>query len=934
MKLITLDFETYFDKIYSLRKMTPAEYILDERFETICCAVQVDTGPVDVIDGPDFPAWLAQYPASECISLTFNALFDNCILAWRYGWVPSRMVDGLGISRSLLGHKLRSLSLEKVAEHLELGAKGSTIHSVVGMNRRAIIDAGLMPALHQYTAQDVTLLKGIFNKLAPSFPKSEWRVMDLVLRCCVQPKFVMNVPKLEAHLAAVQAEKARLIAEAGVDKAQLMATAAFAKVLEDLGVVVETKISPTGNEIPALAKTDDFMNALAEHDDSRVQAVAAARLGVKSTLEEKRCERMLAIARLPWHIAGLPAATMPIPLRYAGAHTQRLSGDWKINCLHPDIEILTPAGWQRIKDWQAKTPVMQWWPDGRLTWETAAKKIERDSGELVWFDSPFVKGGFTPDHRMVTMRTGHPKDYTAGWVADHSGLDGIPVSGFFEQKETLSEAQVRLLVALAADGSVCRGIHWQWGFHKERKASRLRQLLRAAGVAFNENKSGPRWSFSTKPTVRACTNTPSQGHGWLQKGFGPWVLALGPWGMDALLDELVYWDGWRHKNGQVIFTTSLREQALWVQTVGHLRGRPATVKRYRKLTNFGECDSWYVFFRRSKLTSIKGNRHPYMGKTYCPSVASSYIIARYDGGIFITGQCQNLPTGRGTASSALRDALEAPPGHKVVVCDLSKIEALLTAWFTRAAIFQDFVDGKDPYCTMASQIFGFPVTIANEIERFVGKSAVLGLGFGLGADNFYIKTAAAARAQGLEVGEVWTPELAKKTVDTYRQVNHATKAFWKLLDGHLAMAWLGTAPPATIGPITIGQGYVQGPDGLRMYYDNEPRSDVPNHMDTWYRYGGRWKKIYGAAFLENIIQFLARIIQMNVALRLAATGVPFLRIAHTIHDELVFVVPDKYVDKAKAIVLDQMTKRPSWGEDIPIKAEVTKTLAQNYGAAK
>ena len=627
MKLITLDFETHYSKAYSLRKMTPAEYILDDRYETICCAVQVDNGPIEVVDGPAFPDWLSQHAQSDCISLTFNALFDNCILAWRYGWVPSRMVDGLAMARALLGHKLRSLSLEKVAAHLELGEKGSTIHSVVGMRRTDIIAAGLWPAFCEYAAQDVRLLKGVFTKLAPSFPKSEYRVMDLVLRCCVQPRFVMNIPKLEAHLAAVQNAKAQLIAEAGVEKAQLMSTAAFAEVLTKLGVIVETKISDAGNEIPALAKTDDFMNELIEHDDPRVQAVAAARLGVKSTLEEKRCERLLAIARLPWEIAGLPSGSMPIPLRYAGAHTNRLSGDWKINM-------------------------------------------------------------------------------------------------------------------------------------------------------------------------------------------------------------------------------------------------------------------------------------------------------------------QNLPSGRGTASSELRDSLEAPPGHKVVVCDLSQIEARLTAWFTRAPLLQTFIDGKDPYCAMASQIFGFEVSKANEIERFVGKSAVLGLGFGLGADNFYIKTAAAARAQGLAIGSVWTPELAKKTVTTYRTAQAPTKNFWGLLDGHLEQAWAGFVPPVTIGPIKIGHGYVEGPGGLCMYYDNERCSDEPSQREIWYRYGGRWKKIYGAAFLENIIQFLARIIQMNAALRLAATGVPFLRMAHSVHDELIFIVPDKYVDKAQQIVHMEMTRRPSWGEDIPIKAEVTKGMAQNYGAAK
>ena len=48
-----LDFETYYDSEYSLRKMTPAEYILDPRFETIMVAVKADYGRHEVVDGPD-----------------------------------------------------------------------------------------------------------------------------------------------------------------------------------------------------------------------------------------------------------------------------------------------------------------------------------------------------------------------------------------------------------------------------------------------------------------------------------------------------------------------------------------------------------------------------------------------------------------------------------------------------------------------------------------------------------------------------------------------------------------------------------------------------------------------------------------------------------------------------------------------------------------
>ena len=133
--LLFLDFETYYDSEYSLRKMTPAEYILDPRFETIMVAVKADYGPHEVIDGPDFPAWLAQFDPKETTTVTFNALFDNAILAWHYGFVPQTMIDAMAMARALDGHLLPRLNLAALSEHIGLHAKGDTITAVSGMRR-------------------------------------------------------------------------------------------------------------------------------------------------------------------------------------------------------------------------------------------------------------------------------------------------------------------------------------------------------------------------------------------------------------------------------------------------------------------------------------------------------------------------------------------------------------------------------------------------------------------------------------------------------------------------------------------------------------------------------------------------------------------------------------------------------------------------------
>jgi DNA polymerase len=637
--LLTLDFETYYDKEYSLKKMTPAEYILDARYETICVAVQADDGPIGTLDAPAFTRFLAKFDPKQTVTLTFNSLFDNCILAWRYGFVPARMIDGLGIARYSLGHKLRSLSLENVAKHLGLGEKGHELTSMLGV-RRAQLNANLAhkESFYGYAAQDVRLLKGIFKELAPQMPASEMLVMDLVLRAAVCPVFKPNIDLLKQHHKNIIAEKDALYAAVGLAKEDIRSDPSFVAALQLCGVEVEMKVTEKGNLKPALSKTDNFVKELQEHDDPQVQALVAARLGARSTLEEARTERFIRIAELDWP-HGEPR--MPIPLRYSGAHTRRLSGDWRCNL-------------------------------------------------------------------------------------------------------------------------------------------------------------------------------------------------------------------------------------------------------------------------------------------------------------------QNLPAGRGGKSTALRDSLEAPEGYEVVVGDLGQIEARLTAWLTRAPLLEVFAKGLDPYKYMAATVFGVAYDQVTPDQRQIGKAAVLGLGFGLGAGNFYIKTVAAGRMNGQDITSYFTEEIAKRTVHAYRASQRPTVEFWELLNTILQGPWLGLSGPVRVGPgglVEIGHGYCKGPGGISMLYGVPYGPQYPNPLpyprgrfdEIFFEHGGKRRKIYGAAFLENLIQFLARIVIFNAAIRMHKLGYNF---AHQCHDELVYVVRKEIAPVVKALLRTELTRRPSWAMDLPLKADVNDDPekpsfhATSYGMAK
>jgi hypothetical protein len=98
-------------------------------------------------------------------------------------------------------------------------------------------------------------------------------------------------------------------------RAKLASNKQFAEILQELGVIVPTKISPaTGKETYALAKGDQGFLDLCEHEDPFIQQLCTVRLGTKSTIEESRIERFIGIG-------GRNKGKLPIPSEILrGAH--------------------------------------------------------------------------------------------------------------------------------------------------------------------------------------------------------------------------------------------------------------------------------------------------------------------------------------------------------------------------------------------------------------------------------------------------------------------------------------------------------------------------------------------------------------------------------------------------------------------------------------
>jgi DNA polymerase bacteriophage-type len=333
------DFESFYSKDYSLRHMDPPSYILDERFEAICLSlVEGKDSTAMLVDGPYIQGYVDTYKkrqaAGERIAfVSHNALFDACILAWRFGFVPDLIVCTLSMARTLLRSELRSVSLDSVSRHFGM-QKGKTIFKVSGMSRADIIANGMWAEYTNYCMNDTQLCRAIFYKMIKDFPAEEIVLQDMILRCAIEPRFIADLGMLQTHLANVQVEKTKLMIKAYfcglTSRDELMSNPQFAEVLQRRGIRPPRKVSyQTGQETWAFSKQDREFLALLEHDDPKVSTLVEARLVVKSTLEESRAERLINIAQLPF--PGLPEHVMPIPLKMGAAITHRLGGDWDCN---------------------------------------------------------------------------------------------------------------------------------------------------------------------------------------------------------------------------------------------------------------------------------------------------------------------------------------------------------------------------------------------------------------------------------------------------------------------------------------------------------------------------------------------------------------------------------------------------------------------------
>ena len=621
MDIVTIDFETYYDKKYSLAKMTVEEYIRSSDFEVIGVGVKVNDNPTDWYSGEDVGKFLNSLDYSDKAVLCHNTYFDGAILSWNYGIKPKFWFDTMSMSKPK--HRMtEGSSLKALVEHYNLGRKGTELENTIGKRRKDFSQSEIED-FASYCILDVDLTYSLFNKLRQGFPAHELMIIDQTLRMYTEPTVILDTTVLENHLSGVKQKKTDLINDLSMNdklseaqiKKVLMSNEMFASLLKLLDVEPPTKTSiRTGKVAYAFAKTDKAFTNLLGHGNPMVRNLLAARLGIKSTIEETRTERLIETSKRGY---------LPIMLKYYGAHTGRFSGGDKLNL-------------------------------------------------------------------------------------------------------------------------------------------------------------------------------------------------------------------------------------------------------------------------------------------------------------------QNLPR-----NGAIRKALTAPLGHKMIACDSSQIEARMTAYIAgQEDLLNAFREGRDVYSEFASDVYGQPLKQIDKVKRFVGKTCILGLGYGMGHVKFKDTLSLGMGGMSVDVDEFE----AQRIVNLYRQKNHKIVGLWNRCNSVLT------------GMLAGGEGQINDilsydyegilmPNGLRIHYpalkaDTNGFSYLADsraykkYMSGEHIAGNNWTRIYGGKVVENIVQALARNV---VAEQMVRIGQRY-HVSFQVHDEVIVIVKEEEADEALEFIVQEMSKPPDWATDLPIACE--GKIGNNYGETK
>jgi DNA polymerase len=282
---------------------------------------------------------------------------------------------------------------------------------------------------------------------------------------------------------------------------------------------------------------------------------------------------------------------------------------------------------------------------------------------------------------------------------------------------------------------------------------------------------------------------------------------------------------------------------------------------------------------------------------------------------------QNLPS-RGQNANKLKLSIEAPEGYVIIDSDSSQIEARTVAWLAgQTDLVEAFDKGEDVYKIMASAIYGKDESEITKEERFVGKTTILGAGYGMGGAKF--------QAQLKTFGVEMSADECARIISVYRNRYSKVPALWR--QAQSCVEALVTRQGASFGEVDAvvfdaSQGGFLLPSGLWQKYEGLTKVFDPEGK-AQYQYKTRKGvvKIYGGKVVENICQAVARCVIAEQMLMIAKR----YKVVLTVHDAVACIAKEDEAKEAQDYVEQCMRYRPKWCQTLPLNCE--SGVGRSYG---
>lgn len=890
MDLITIDMETYYSQDFSLTKVTTEEYVRSPLFEVIGVGVKRNNEGTQWASGTheQLKEWLqAEFNWQESMVLAHNTMFDGAILHWVFGVNPRAYLDTLCMGRALHGVEVGG-SLKAMVERYGLGEKGTEVVNAKG-KRRVDFSEEELSRYGDYCINDVELTYKLFNILSKGFPKQELKLIDTTLRMFIEPTLDLNLPLLESHLEGIQDRKRQLLEDAGVTRDLLLSNPKFAELLRGLGVEPPMKESPTtGKQTLALAKNDEGFKALQEHEDDRVQALVAARLGTKSTLEETRTQRFIDIAK---------RGKLPVPVRYYAAHTGRWGGDDKIN-----LQNLPSRGSNANK---LKRAIIA--PEGHYIIDADSAQIE--ARVLAWLagQEDLVQGFANKEDVYKKMASAIYEVPEEEVTKEQRFVGKTTILGCFgADTKVLTDHGWKRIVEVQATDLLWDGE--EWVTHQGVVSKGLKEVITAYGV-------------DATPEHEILT-----GHGWRE-----WC--------EVITNPSLFQSALRRANSQYLIGNNTSNRPVGQQGGtplfgAHAGGKDLSIGTTSKPNVLPGATRVLKELVTEHVKNIGGTR--ILSQTW--STAKDYLtgslavlraaIHQHVKHTRIMGVEGLLFTNRGEPTGALSydTSLHLSTGKsltEILTASITAKDTNPTTYDLQHGLKTQETNAQRVQCNKRSMTYD--IAYAGPRNRFTiatdaGNLIVHNCGYGMGALKF--------QAQLKTFGHDIDIDEARRITQIYREKNDQIVGLWVQAQTVLSnMVSDLSAPLGKDGVLNIipKQRAIQFPSGLSMRYDDLNYEQGEKGLEFDYKTRRGRTRIYGGKVVENVCQGIARCIIGEQMLKIAKR----YKVVLTVHDAVACVVPKSEVDEAVAYVEESMRWVPDWAEGLPLDCE--SGYAESYG---